>query len=126
MPRRGLDLRVTAQLADHRQALARCDGGRGEGVAGIVDAGILQPGPGSDPLPEGLQIGQALAFQGTRDHPRIACDPWRGLQMFDGRLAEVHDLGTALGVLQAQHPVGEVDVLPLMLRDRHPARLSTG
>lgn len=39
--RRGLDLRVAEKLADHRQPLAGGDGGRGEGVAQVVDARVL-------------------------------------------------------------------------------------
>ena len=34
----------------------------------IVDADVLQSGPGPDPLPEGLKIGQSGAGQGADDH----------------------------------------------------------
>ena len=42
------------ELADHRQALAGGYRGRGERVTQVVDAGILQPGAGAEPLPAGL------------------------------------------------------------------------
>ena len=59
--RRGLDLRVAEQFANHRQALARCDGLGREGVAQVVDAHVLDAGAGANALPEGLEIAQALA-----------------------------------------------------------------
>ena len=63
--RRGLDLRVAKELADHRQSLTRGDGGRREGVAQVVYADVLHPGAGADALPEGLEIAQVLARQGA-------------------------------------------------------------
>ncbi len=40
-------------------ALASGSSGRGERVAQVVDAGVLQPGAGADALPERLQIDEA-------------------------------------------------------------------
>ena len=51
-----LHLGVPEQLANHRQALAGCDSGRGERVVQIVDAGIVETGVGA--LPELLQIDE--------------------------------------------------------------------
>jgi uncharacterized protein (DUF433 family) len=56
VPRRRLHLGVPEQLADHRQALAGRDRGRGEGVTEVVDAGVLEAGAGAEPLPERLQV----------------------------------------------------------------------
>ena len=60
-----LNLSVAKQLSDHRQSLAGRHRGRGESVPEIVDPSVLQPGPGTNPLPEGLQITEALPFQST-------------------------------------------------------------
>ena len=86
--RRGLDLRVSEQLADHRQALTRGDGRGGEGVAQVVDTHVLDPGAGADALPERLEIAQRLARQGAGDDPRVAVDALGVAQQFDGGLAE--------------------------------------
>lgn len=53
-PRRCLDLGVAKQLADHRQSLSGGHGDRRESVPQVVDANILEAGPGTDPLPEWL------------------------------------------------------------------------
>jgi hypothetical protein len=63
--RRRLHLGVPEQLADHRQALAGADGGRGEGVAQVVDAAVLETGAGA--LPELLQIDEPAAELGAED-----------------------------------------------------------
>lgn len=46
----GLELGVAEELSDHRQPLAGGDGGRGERVPEVMDANVLQVGPGPDPL----------------------------------------------------------------------------
>ncbi len=41
-------------------------------VAQVVDAGVLEPGAGAEPLPERLQIDEPAAGLDAVDHPRIA------------------------------------------------------
>ena len=72
IPGRRLHLGMPEQLADHRQPLAGGDRGRGEGVAQVVDAGVLQPGASAQPLPERLQIDEPTAGFDPADHPRVA------------------------------------------------------
>lgn len=115
--RGGLNLGVAEQLPDHRQSLAGRHGGRRESVPEIVDPSVLQPGPGTNPLPEGLQITQALPFQSTADDPRVIMDPLCGLQKLDSWLAEMNHLGAGLGVGKVQRRVREIDVLPLECHD---------
>ena len=57
----GLDLGMAEELADHRQALAGGNRRRGEGVAQVVDADILDAGALADALPGRLQVGQVRA-----------------------------------------------------------------
>ena len=115
--RRGLDLRVAEQLADHRQALTRGDCRRREGVAQVVDADVLDAGAGADALPEGLQIAQALARQGAEDDPRVAFDALGVAEQVDGGLTEMDDLRAGLGIRQAQDALGQIDVRPLQCHD---------
>ena len=89
VPRRGLDLRVAEELADHRQALTRRHGSGGKGVAQVVDADVLDPRTGTDALPEGLQITQRLAGQGAGDHPRVAVNALGAPQQVRHWLANV-------------------------------------
>lgn len=70
--RRGLNLSMTEELADHRQAPTRNHGDRREGVAQVVDADVLDFG--ADALPEGLQITERLAGQGAGDRSRVVVD----------------------------------------------------
>jgi len=102
--RRGLDLRVAEELADHRQALTRGDGRGCEGMAQVVDAHILHPGAGADALPEGLQIAQSLARQRTGDDPWVAFDALGIAQEFDSGLSEMDDLGAGLGIRNSFSP----------------------
>lgn len=115
--RRGLDLRVPEQLADHGQALARGDGRGREGVAQVVDADVLHAGAGADALPEGLEIAQALAGQGAGDDPRVAFDALGVAQQVDGGLAEMDDLGAGLRIRQAQDALSHIDVCPFQRHD---------
>jgi hypothetical protein len=57
--RRRLHLRVAQELADHRQPLAGDDRCRREGVAQVMDAGVLEAGAGAQPLPERLASRRA-------------------------------------------------------------------
>ena len=61
--RRGPDLRVPKELAEHGQTLAGCRGRRGKSMAKIVDANVLKSGTGADALPEGLEVTERLAGQ---------------------------------------------------------------
>lgn len=74
--RRGLDLRVSEELADHWQPLARGDGRGSKGVARIVDAHVLDAGAGANALPEWLQVAQALAGQGASITHRLPSTRW--------------------------------------------------
>ena len=86
--RRGLDLRVAQELADHRQALTRRDSRRRKGVTQVVDTHVLEAGAGTDALPERLKVTDRLARQGADDDPRVAVDALGVAQQFDGGLAE--------------------------------------
>lgn len=66
-----LELGVAELLADHRQPLAGCDGGRREGVPEVVDPDVLGSDPSPDALPEGLKIGEPGAGESADDHQGI-------------------------------------------------------
>jgi hypothetical protein len=38
-------------------------------MAQVVDPNVFQAGPGTNPLPEGLEVAQSLAGQGAGDDP---------------------------------------------------------
>lgn len=61
-------------------------------MAQVVDADVLDPGAGTDALPEGLQIAQGLAGQRASDDPRVAVDALGPPQQVYDRLADVDDL----------------------------------
>lgn len=113
----GLDLRMAKELADHGQALTRRHGRGRESVAQVVDADVLDPGTGTDALPEWLQVTQRLAGQGAGDDPRVAFDALGVAEQVDGGLAEMDYLGTGLGIRQAQDALGQIDVGPLQRHD---------
>ena len=96
IPRRRLNLRMSEQFADHWQSLTGGDGSRRERVPQIVDANVLEPGAGSDTLPEWLQVRKPRARFRPHDHPRISLDVFNLFQNLDRRLTEMHDLGAGL------------------------------
>ena len=71
MPSGSLNRRVAQKLADHRLPLPGANGGRCELMPEVVDADILQAGPGSDPLPERLNVGEPCAEKGPDDRLRF-------------------------------------------------------
>ena len=102
--RRRLDLSVAQQSSDHRQPLTRRHRCRGEGVAQVVDANVLQPGPRPHAPPEGLEIAQSLPVQRAGDDPRVAVNALCLCQEVDDRLADMNQLRSGLRVRQAQGP----------------------
>lgn len=58
-----------------------------------------------------------LALDRPIDHPRVSWHSRRALQLLDGGLAEMHDLGARLGIGQAQGPAGDIDVVPFQGHD---------
>jgi hypothetical protein len=79
-------------LVDHRQALAGCHGGRGEGVTQIVDTGCPQPGASADALPERLQIREPAARLDAVDHPWVAAQAREAVQRVDRGFVEIISL----------------------------------
>ena len=68
LARRCLHLAVTEQFADHGQSLSRGHRNRSEGMAQVVDPDVLEPGAGTQPMPEMLQVGERLAGEGAGYH----------------------------------------------------------
>ena len=65
-----LHLRVTEQLADHREAFAKGQRTRRRGMSEVVNSYLLEPGPLADAPPRPLQIGEMQA--GEPRLPRCA------------------------------------------------------
>ncbi|MFO1160312.1 MAG: hypothetical protein U1E60_15850 [Reyranellaceae bacterium] len=102
-----LELGVAELLADHRQPLAGCDGGRGASVPKVVDPDVLEAS-------RGLKVGEASA--GERADPG-GVDLLDGRQDVDRWLTEMDDLGASLGIRQAQSAAGQIDMFSLERHD---------
>ena len=111
--RRGLDLRVAEELADHRQALASGDRHGGEGVAQVVDTDVLNTGALANTPPGRLQVGQVRAGVLPRDDPGVFVQPFDLGKDLDRRGANVDGLGAGFGIGKVKrHPL-EIHVIPL-------------
>ena len=82
----------------------------------VVDAGILQANPGTDTLPEGLQVAEALAGQDDRD----------GAAPGSGILAVRAVAIMAIARLRACSQATTVLAPRLIRPERCPIRWSTG
>ena len=61
--RHGLDLGMSEELPDHRQALAQGQRTGREGVSKVMNSYVLKPGALADAPPGSLQIGEVRAWQ---------------------------------------------------------------
>ena len=75
VPRGGLHLRVTEQLANHRQTFADQETAAGEAMTQVVDPHIVEPGARPDAPPGVLKVGQMAPRLASRDHPRAVVLP---------------------------------------------------
>ena len=69
-----LDLRVTEQAPDHRQALPERQRPRRVRVSAIVEPRVLQPRALADEIPRVVQVAHRLALDLARDDMRVAGD----------------------------------------------------
>ena len=106
--RRCLHLCVAEEFADHRKPAACRHGGRGEGVAHILDAG-----PFPDSPPWRLEIGEVGAWVLAGDDPKVVLDPLDPAEHLQSGRADMDRLRTGLGIGQVEGRALEIDIVPL-------------
>lgn len=67
-----LRLAVAKQPGDDRQTLSDRERPRGEAVADVVDAHVVEPRPRPDALSRPVDVGHVRAWFGARYDPRVA------------------------------------------------------
>ncbi len=110
-------LGVVEQLADHRKPFADEQSAPGKAMAEVMNSYIVEPGPSPDTPPGMLQVGEMAVGLVPGDHPRIVLPPVNAAQHGDGRIAQMHSLGSRLGVGQSQFARIQVDMLPAEFLD---------
>ena len=113
----GLRAAVPEQRPDDQHTVAGGRTDRGEAVAKIVEADVLQCGGRADALPDRLKIGDVGAVCLARQEEGIAGDLGNGRDGAHRRGAEMDDLRAGLAVGQPQTTVIAVDVAPLQRQD---------
>ena len=78
----------------------------------IVDAHVVKPGARADTPPGMLHVSKMTSRFAPRDYPRVAVTPVDALKDGDRRIAEIHHLGTRLGVWQVQFTHLQINMLP--------------
>ena len=108
----GLYLRVTEQLADHRQALAKGQSPGREAVAQVVDPDVIQLGPGTDAAPGSLDIREMRSGFLAGDDPGVVLLAGQSGQNADSGIGEWDHAGASFRVAELQLGYLQVDVLP--------------
>ena len=112
VPRRGLDLGVTEQLADHRKTLSEGQSPRGKAVTQVMDSHVVEVRSGADAAPGVLEIGQMGARLPTDYHPRVVLRTGKGGEDTNRRTGERHHPRTRLAVAKPDLGRLQVHVLP--------------
>ena len=79
-----LDLRVSQQFTDHRQALAERQRAGSERVTEVVNSHPVESGAGSDTPPGVLQVGEVPTRLAARNHPGVVLIAGQGGQQPHG------------------------------------------
>ena len=113
--RRRLDIAVTEELADHRQGLAERQRAGRKGVAEVVQANVIESGPGPDCPPDMVEAVAAIASVAVlaRKHPGAVRPSRQGFEKTDGCRRELHRAGSGLGIGEMELAGGEIDVRPV-------------
>ena len=107
-----LDLVVTEQLADHRQALTERQRPGSEAVPQVVKPHIGEVRLRPHPVPVMIEIGKVFAGLRARNDPRVARDAGQFRQHPRRRRRQRHQPRTGLRVRELQLARFKIDMLP--------------